>query len=122
MKGFWRTVESVAAVILVMSFLLILGATYFSVNIEKDMSSVGYESLRELDRSGQLRADAVSGDYDSIESGIEIRGFNHSVEICGYEGNCTGDYPDAGNVIVSSYIISGQDSYRPMEIRLYMWR
>ncbi|MCK5020458.1 MAG: hypothetical protein KAS32_25705 [Candidatus Peribacteraceae bacterium] len=122
MKGFWRTVESVFAIIMLMSFLLLVGSTYFIATAETDLSFVGYEALKELDTRGELRQYAVTGDGDSINSKISMRGFNHSISICRYGGTCTGQYPDAEDVIVSNYIISGHNSYDPLVVRLYAWR
>ena len=122
MKGFWRTVESVLAVILLMSFLLVIGTSHFNPADEEGLGSLGYEILRDLDSRNELRSYAANGDYASIDSKVNIPGFNHSVSICGYGGDCAGESPEAQNVIVSTYIISGHDTYEPMEVRLYIWR
>jgi len=122
MKGFWRTVESVFAVIILMSFLLTLGGVHFTAMTETDMSIVGYEALRELDNMDDLRQHAASGDNETIISKIDIPGYSHTVMICGHSGSCVGTYPDARDVIASNYIISGNEGYEPYEIRLYLWR
>lgn len=121
-KGFLRTMESVTAIVIIMSFLLFLGSSYYSASTEIDASAAGYDALRELDSRGELRPYALSGDGDSIRSGIEIRGYNHSVGLCDQSGNCTGEYPDAEDIAVSGYIIAGDGQYSPMEVRIYMWR
>jgi hypothetical protein len=120
MKGFWRTVESVFAVILLVSFLLTVGGTYFTKE-ETDLSSIGYEMLKELDGRGELRPYVVSGDYGTLNSKIEIPGYGHSIKICDYEGSCAGEYPDSNNIIVSTYLISGHENYEPFEVRLHIW-
>jgi hypothetical protein len=121
MKGFWRTVESVISVILLMSFLLTLGG-FHSISREVDLSSVGYEILEELDGRDDLRVHVASKDYGTLNSKIEIPGHNHSIRICDYSGSCVGQYPDAENIIVSTYIVSGYDKYEPFEVRLYIWK
>lgn len=122
MKGFWRTMESVLSVMLLMGFLLFLGGSYLTRAGETDMSPVGYGVLKELDTSGNLRSYAASGDYSSINSKIDIPGYNHSVEICDYSGDCVGEYPEWESVIASNYLISGYNDYEPFMIKLYMWR
>jgi hypothetical protein len=121
MKGFWRTVESVFAVVLLMMFLLTIGGVTFAAE-ETDLSPLGYEMLRELDLEGGLREKVVSKDYEAIESEIQIPGYNRSVSICGYGGECGGEYPDSQNVMVSTYLVSGYREYQPFEVRLYIWR
>ena len=122
MKGFWRTIESVIAVIMIMSFLLLVGRSYFSSTAETNLSFVGYETLKELDIRGELRPYAIAGNSDAINSKISMRGFAHSISICRYGGTCIGQYPEAEDVIVSNYIISGYESYDPLVVRLYTWR
>lgn len=121
MKGFWRTVESVFAVILLMGFLLTVGSPYFVTPADTDLSSIGYELLKELDNRDELRVYVASEDNETLNSKIEIPGYNHSIGICDYGGNCVGGYPDSENVIVSTYVISGYDGYDPSEVRLYIW-
>lgn len=120
-KGFWRTVESIFAVILLMGFLLTLGSPFFITPAETDLGSVGYEKLKDLDSRDELRVYVAGGDYGTLKSKIEIPGYSHSIDICDYEGDCVGEYPDSENVIVSTYVISGYDQYEPYEVRLYIW-
>lgn len=120
MKGFWRTMESVFAVIILMSFMLSLAGIYIGTD-EPDMSSAGYGMLKELDSRGDLRSYVVSGDYSGLEAKISIPGHKHTVKICDYDGNCVGEYPDSQNIVLSTYIISGDSSYEPYEVRLYIW-
>ena len=126
MKGFWRMMESVLAVLIIMIFLTTAGGVYFSAAGTNAPSSQGYEKLKELDYRNELRPLATAKDYAAINSSIDVPGYSHSVRICDFGGNCWGNYAGSqvasGNVVVSSYIISGYDSYGPLEIRLYMWR
>lgn len=121
MRGFWRTVESVFSVMILMAFVLMLSGVYVDPPQETDLSPVGYEKLRELDIRGDLRGYVSSGDHASISSMISIPGYNHSVDICDQYGSCTGYYPDSDNIMVSTYIVSGDSSYQPREVRLYIW-
>jgi len=120
-KGFWRMMESVLAVMLIMGFLISAGSVYYAGPVETDASSDGYKMLKNLDAANELRPYAASGDYAAINSRIEMARYNHSVQICDYSGACAGDYPDAQNVAVSTYVIAGYGQYEPMEVKLYIW-
>jgi hypothetical protein len=126
MKGFWRTMESVLAALIIMSFLATAGNVYLANTGDGEPASNGYEKLKELDALGELRPLAAAKDYAAISSMIDAPGYNRSVMICDFSGNCWGNYTaaqlESGNVLASTYIISGHASYEPLEIRLYMWR
>jgi hypothetical protein len=122
MKGFWRLVESVIAVVILMFFVLSLSIQYMRFPEESEVRSKGYEVLRDLDRSGKLRPYVISKDFETLNSNIEIPNYNHSIRICDSGGSCVGNYPDVSNVWVSTYIISGKNTYEPREVRLYLWR
>jgi len=125
MKGFWRTMESFLAVIIVMGFLVTAGNVYLT-STGDEPSPGGYEKLKELDNRGELRPLAAAKNYTAINSMIDIPAYSHSVRICDFSGNCWGNYTESqagsGNVLVSTYMISGYGSYEPLEIRLYIWR
>ena len=126
MKGFWRTVESVFAVILIMGFLVTAGSVYFSSTAGNGPAPGGYEKLKELDDRNDLRPLAAARDFEAVNSMIDVPGYSHSIMICDFGGGCWGNSTESQtgsmNVMVSSYIISGHGSYEPLEIRLYMWR
>lgn len=120
-KGFWRTFESVFAVVIMVFFLLALGINYTSPPPGADLSGTGYEILKDLDNRGELRSYVVNNQTDNLESRIRIEGYNHTVQICDLGGECYGNEPEGLNVWVSTYIISGENAYDPHEIRLFMW-
>lgn len=122
MKGFWRIVESVMAVIIVMGFLLSAGSVYLSRTDPQELVPAGYERLKDLDARGLLRPLAANGDCEGISALVEMPGYSHAVRICDFGGACTGNYTEGSDVAVSTYIIAGHGSYEPREIRLYMWR
>lgn len=122
MKGFWRIMESVLAVVMLMSFLAVAGGVYFAgTDGGTDLSSVGYEKLKQLDAGSELRPYAVAGDCQAINSKVDMAEYNHSVVLCNQYGTCIGNYTASKNVVVSSYLIAGNDSYDPVEVRLYVW-
>jgi hypothetical protein len=78
--------------------------------------------LKGLDDSGLLRDYAVSNDYSGLNSRITDFRYKHTVEICDPSGDCHGEKPDADNVYVGSYLISGGNGFAPRIINLYLWR
>jgi len=119
-KGFWRTFESVLAVIILLFFVITLGIRYSFPPPEVDLSERGYDILRSLDNRGELRPYVVNNQTGVLESKIRIRGYNHTIQICNW-GGCFGSRPPAQNVWVSTYIISGESAYDPYEVKLFMW-
>ncbi len=119
-KGFWRTFESVLAVIILLFFVVTLGVRYSFPPPEVGLSERGYEILRSLDNRGELRPYVVGNQTEVLESKIRIQGYNHTIQICNWAG-CSGDRPPTQNVWVSTYIISGENVYDPYEIKLFMW-
>ena len=100
-----------------MLFVLLLSSNY--VSVYEDLSPRGYNILADLDNQNELRNRAVSGDWEGINSLVNIPGYNHSIEIC--STSCTGYMPEEENVWSSVYIIGGDDVYEPYEIKLYIW-
>jgi hypothetical protein len=119
-KGFWRTFESVLAVIILVFFMIALGVKYTVPGEEQDLSRTGYEILRSLDGKGELRSYVVNNQTGELESKISIPGYDHVVQICNPEG-CYGNEAGDSNVWVSTYIISGENAYDPYEIKLLIW-
>jgi hypothetical protein len=120
-KGFWRTFESVFAVIILVFFLLTLGMNYAPAPPEAGLSGMGYDILKGLDSMDELRHYAVNNQSGAIESMIRIEGYDHAVQICDFQGACYGNEPEGTNVWVSAYIISGESAYEPCEVRLFVW-
>ncbi len=121
MKGMWRMVESVIAVLLIMLFLASAGSVYFTAPDENGLTEAGYQLLKEMDSRGVLRPYAAAGNYAAINSGVQMPAYNHSVQICSLGGACTGEYPSSDNIVVSGYVIAGSETYAPLEVKLYVW-
>ncbi len=121
MKGFWRMVESIAAVTILMVFVLSLSIQYIREPAEPIMKIRGYEILENMDKNGNLRSYVVSDDSNGLSNAISLGGYNHSIEICDYSGTCNGTYPDAENIWLSVYYIAGENTYNPREVKLYIW-
>ncbi|MBN1896954.1 MAG: hypothetical protein JW789_04510 [Candidatus Aenigmarchaeota archaeon] len=124
MKGQWKTVESMLAGVVILLFLAVISATY----MEKpaDFSDNGQKALNDIYMKGMLREFAAQGDTMSIDDAIEetgyLSGLSHAVSICDYSGSCTGSVPESSDVWTSRIILSGDDTYQPMEVILYVFR
>ncbi len=119
MKGVWRTIESVIAITILMSFMLYFGNPVL-LKEQVDPTSKGYEILKIMDSNNELRTFVENKDWSSLNNRIHMHGYNHTVEICNQTA-CYGEYPNVENIWVSSYIISGHGKYEPCRIKLYMW-
>lgn len=119
MKGFWHTLEAAVGVIIILSFLFLLTSNpqYQS----EDLKTKAMELLRDADNRGILRTYAISKNWSGLNSNIRYYTYNHTIEICDFN-RCYGILPNASNVWVGSYIISGKDDYNPLLIKLYIYR
>jgi len=121
MRGFWYIIECVLAGMVIFGFLAVIGRTYISLPQPDDLSVMGYESLKSLDDRGLLRNYVVNGDYNGLNSMIDMGTYNHSIKLCNYSGTCSGPSPNTSNAWAAVYIIAGNQSYEPYEVRLFIW-
>ena len=123
MKGQWKTIEAVMAGMIVMMFVATLYLTHATA--AEPPTDRAYQALQELYENGNLRSYASSYDAASIDADISaggyLFGYNHTVSLCNASA-CTVQPPDAANVWVSRFLLSGQDQYEPMEVVLYVFR
>ena len=118
MRGFVFILESVFAGIIIVGFMLFLAQGYSGIPSSRE--NMLREVLPELDEEGILRAYAYSGDDEGLEDEISLYGYHHDVVFCG-SGGCPETPQVRDNVWLSTYFLSGEDSYQPMEVRLYAW-
>ena len=122
MKAMVHILEFLIAVIVMISFLFML--SYQSNNLvssPENIDEIAYDTLKGLDDQGVLRSSAVAGDYATINNKVILYNYRHDIEICDYENNCVGSRSNATNVWVGTYVISGDYTYSPHTIRLYVW-
>ena len=121
MQDYIRALEAVFAGIILIGFLVVLlRPSMFQGN--PDISRKAYEMLMELDKTGNLREDIVSGNLSAIDSKIFLFPYNHSVVVCDSSG-CTGEVPETPeNIWMGEYIISGYDSFHPYIVKLFVWK
>lgn len=122
-KGQWRTFEAVLAGVVILTFLAAITAVN-SVPAAGPPAQ-GYRALSAVYDKGLLHTYAAALDTDGIDGEAAatgyLSGFSHSVVICG-QSSCTGDAPDADTVWASSMMLSGDSSYAPAEVILYIYR
>lgn len=119
MRGFWYMIEAVLISTILMSFLIIVGSEYNSMIRPDNLAEKGYLILRALDNRGELRNYTTAMDDAGLNSLIPEYGYNHTIQICNYEGTCVGNKPYADNIWTANYIISGEDVFKPFTIALY---
>ena len=112
--------EAVIAGIIIIGFVAAISQIYMSPS-QEDFTLKAYEELRSLDGRGILRSYAAAGDWGGLDSEVRIYGRNHTVEICSPAGCQGGQRPESLNVWVWSYIVSGSQSYQPLQVKLYLW-
>ena len=116
------TLEVMIAAIAIVTFLVILSFQAQDIStVPEDLDETAYDLLRSLDDRGLLREYAVAHDYSSLNNQIIVYRYNHSIEICDYEDTCVGSKPNASNIWVGTYVISGDNAYSPHTVRLYLW-
>jgi hypothetical protein len=123
MKGQWKTVESVMAGVVILMFVAALGAT--RIQSSPVAPANGYRALETLYKKGSLRSPAFEMDCAAIDALVSgtgyLGGYNHAVSVC--NGSvCCGQVPQQGDIWTSSMLIAGKDSYKPVEVILYVTR
>ncbi|MBU0898430.1 MAG: hypothetical protein KJ613_01300 [Nanoarchaeota archaeon] len=122
MRGLIYTLEAVIAAILIVTFLVTISHQFQIINPSpENMDEKAYNILKSLDDRDVLRNAAIANDFDGINNNITLYQYGHSIQICDYENTCIGTTPNASNVWVGTYIISGRYTYSPHLIRLYLW-
>ena len=121
MKGFWYMIEAIIAGIIIVSFLVVITQRVLILAPEEDITIRGYEILKGLDEQGVLVNYTITEDFNGLNSEIQFFAFNHTVQICRENGDCVGIKPNATNRYVSTYLVAGNSTYIPYEVRLYIF-
>lgn len=120
-KGFIKTMEAGIAIVLILASVVFLFTQ--KEEYEPQLSSVGYNCLKNLDNSGILRYYAENKMESSLIS--DLRDcipplFNYNVKIC-ITSSCISQLPSDKDIFLSSYLIAGDDSIEPTLINLWVW-
>ena len=121
MKATIHTVEAVIGTLIllvgVMSIYPMEGSSDFYFSDE------GYNCLRYLDESGSLRNYV----YNDMTAEMNTSLYNCLPKITGYTFRicsatpCATSLPANKSVFLSSYLVSGENSYSPRIINLWLW-
>ena len=124
MKGAWRTFEAIAGGMLVLVFLAALMAVRYQA--PQAQPAQGRSALDSAYGEPEFRALASGMNATGIAALIGSRGlaagYNLSVRVCAQGGQCAGSMPGGDNVWASSVLVSGDGSYSPCEVTLYIYR
>ena len=120
MRGFWFTLESVIAGIMVVTFMGFLVTRSFTPPPE-DLTPLAYQTLKNIDDQGLLRPYAQDNNYSAIDSQVHLVSYSHSVEVCSM-GTCVGSPPSGDDVWVGTFLTAGNSLYAPREVKLYLYR
>ena len=122
MKGFWHIVDAVLASLIITGFLIVASQSFaVTTGASEDLSERAYGLLQGLDDQGILKTYVANNDASGLNARLAFYTRNHSIQICGYSGVCSGTIPDETDVWVGNYITAGKDNYQPSVIRLYLW-
>ncbi|MFH1445290.1 MAG: hypothetical protein ABIF08_02300 [Nanoarchaeota archaeon] len=122
MRGYLYTLEVFIAAITIITFLLVISFQQQDLSTApEDLDETAYNLLRSLDNRELLRENAVNSNYNAINNNVILYRYNHSIQICDYENTCVGSTPNASNVWVGTYVISGYKAYSPHTVRLFIW-
>lgn len=125
MKGLMKTLEAVIAILAIfLTYIL----TYEPISISSGFDiakwkELGFSALSSIDKSGELRDDALSNSTTSIEN--KIRNFipvnlDYLVIVCNV--NCTKPNVTADIATSVEYLISGTpNNYAQRQVVLFMW-
>ena len=126
MKGQIRVIEAVISVVILAVIVFLLTRTPPQ---SPDITKLNYKiavwnALSILDNAGSLRSDALAGNAEKIQD--ELKPYllvNYKVVLFNSTSNIN-PIPtiNAWDVAVTSYFIAGAaGTYKPMEIRVYLW-
>jgi hypothetical protein len=125
MKGLYYLEAIIACVLIAGTLLLFIYRSPPSPQLSKlNYKLDAFNGLKVLDESGELRADALAKNVESIKNKLVpyIR-VNYEVTLFNETHNIT-SIPsiDSAEVVTVSYFIAGDiGNYFPLEIRVYLW-
>ncbi len=120
-KGFIKTLEASISIVLILISTVFLFPE--RVESEPQVSHVVYDCLKSIDDKGSLRNYAVNNLEASLVS--DLAGcvpplYDYAIKIC-TSTSCNSQLPADKEVFLTSYIVAGEDSFRPTLINLWVW-
>ena len=121
MKATIHTIEAIIGTLI----LLVGVMSIYPISDGEDvyLSEDGYNCLKYLDDSGQLRNYVYNGLITEINNSLrdclpQVTGY--TFKICATM-DCSETLPIDRSIFLSSYLLSGQKSYDPKIINLWVW-
>jgi hypothetical protein len=120
-KGFVKTLEASIAIVLILISIVFLFPE--RTKNKTQISHAAYDCLKYIDNKGLLRNYAVNGFESNLVS--DLRAcisplYDYTVKMCTSTA-CNSQLPSNKEVFLSSYIIAGEDTFRPTLINLWIW-
>jgi hypothetical protein len=125
-KGIMHMVEAVIAVVMILSFLIVLKSKMQPTEDTGREQAIAFEALQALDRQGVLRSYAIEEDYAGLDTQADQAipaDFSHATRLCYAGERCVGAALPDKNVFTAGYVISGNETvFKPAQVLLHIWR
>ncbi|MBI3413201.1 MAG: hypothetical protein HY051_03920 [Candidatus Aenigmarchaeota archaeon] len=125
-KGMMHTIEAIFAILIIMSFLLILRTKLQPAEDTGREQAIALQALQALDQQGLLRSYAIDENHLGMNTqahAVVPTELNHTTRLCYSGDRCIGDALPDRNVFTASYIIAGNSTYfKPAQVLLHIWR
>ncbi len=125
MKGIMQTLEGVIAVTMILTIIIVF---YGPKQQLPDFTTItwklrGFESLKALDTSNELRPDVMVNNTASIEAKLAAMvpaDIDYTVVVC--KSSCGKPDIDADKIVSVTYLIAGRmGNIESRQVILYMW-
>ncbi len=126
MKGIMHMVEAIIAIIMILSFLIVLRAKIQPIEDTGREQAIAFEALQSLDKQGILRSYAIEEDYAGLDTQADQvipADFSHATRLCYAGERCVGNALPDKNVYTAAYVIAGNETtFKPVQVLLHVWR
>jgi len=121
MKATVHTLEAVIGTLILLAGVM----SIYPISERNDyyFSDDGYKCLRYLDEGGLLRNYVYSGMTDELNNSLRAclpQTAGYDFKVC-QTASCTTSLPQDRSVFLSSYLLSGEKSYDPRIINIWLW-
>jgi len=126
LKGIMHTVEAVIAIVMILSFLLLLRSKLQPVEDTGREQAIAAQALKALDEQNNLRSYAIDENHLGLNTqahAVVPPEFNHTTRLCYSGDRCVGDTLPNRNIFTASFVIAGNQTYfKPVQVLLHVWR
>lgn len=125
-KGMMHMIEAVIAILMIVSFLLVLRSRLQPAGDTGLEQAVAAQALSALDQQNVLRSYAIDENHLGLNAQADQvvpAEFNHTTRFCYLGERCVGDALPDKNVFTASILIAGNQTYfKPAQVLLHIWR